>query len=113
MTGMFAGIAHAFALIRREDVAPTDFAALLVDWLTTMASSAYRIADQLRSGDHTKGVVTNLAMMVEGNATLVRTAEEQGVSAELLTPFMALMERRLADGHADEGTAGVIDLLSR
>lgn len=59
----------------------------------------------------TKNVTSNLAMMVRGNATLLRTAEEQKVSPELLTPFMALMARRLADGHGDEGTTGVIDLL--
>ncbi|GAA0825490.1 NAD(P)-dependent oxidoreductase [Streptosporangium amethystogenes subsp. fukuiense] len=113
MTGMFAGISHAFALIRKEDIAPKDFAPLLVDWLTAMAPSAYEIAGHLESGDYTRGVVSNLAMMVEGNSTLLRTAEEQGVSAELLTPFTALMERRLAGGHGDEGTTGVIDLLTR
>ncbi|WP_405139614.1 NAD(P)-binding domain-containing protein [Sphaerisporangium sp. NBC_01403] len=113
MTGMFAGVSHAFALIRKEDVAPEDFAPLLVNWLTAMAPYAYGIAGHLESGDYTKGVVSNLAMMVEGNSTLLRTADEQGVSAELLTPFMALMERRLADGHGDEGTTGVIDLLTR
>jgi hypothetical protein len=43
----------------------------------------------------------------------MRTAEEQRLSAELLVPYMALMERRLADGHADEGVTGVIDLLAR
>ncbi len=113
MTGMFAGVSHAFALIRKEDVAPEDFAPSLVNWLTAMAPYAYGIAGHLESGDYTKGVVSNLAMMVEGNSTLLRTADEQGVSAELLTPFMALMERRLADGHGDEGTTGVIDLLTR
>ncbi len=35
------------------------------------------------------------------------------MSPELLSPFMALMERRLAAGHGDEGTTGVIDLLLR
>jgi len=113
MTGMFAGVSHAFALISKEDIAPKDFAPLLVNWLTAMAPYAHGVADHLESGDYTTGVVSNLAMMVEGNSTLLRTAEEQGISAELLTPFMALMERRLADGHGDEGTTGVIDLLTR
>jgi 3-hydroxyisobutyrate dehydrogenase-like beta-hydroxyacid dehydrogenase len=113
MTGMFAGISHAFALVRKEDIALKDFAPLLVGWLNAMVPYAYGIPGHLESGDYTGGVVSNLAMMVEGNSTLLRTAEEQGVSAELLTPFMALMERRLADGHGDEGTTGVIDLLTR
>ncbi|MBB4918266.1 NAD(P)-dependent oxidoreductase [Streptosporangium saharense] len=112
MTGMFAGIAHAFALLRREkEISPREFAPMLAGWLTAMTSSAYSTADQLESGDYTRNVTSNLAMMVEGNATMLRTAEEQGVSAELLTPFMTLMERRLADGHGDEDTTGVIDLI--
>ncbi|MET8161183.1 NAD(P)-binding domain-containing protein [Sphaerisporangium sp. NPDC005289] len=113
MTGMFAGVSHSFALIRGGGLPPREFAPLLVGWLTAMAPYAYRVADQLESGDYAKGVTSSLAMMVQGNATLLRTAEEQGVSAELLTPFTALMERRLAGGHGDEGTAGVIDLLTR
>ncbi len=113
MTGMFAGMSHAYALIRNEDIALKDFALLLQGWLTTMAGSAVQTAVQLESGDYKSGVVSNLAMMVEGNATLLRTAEEQGVSPELLTPYMDLMSRLLADGSPDEGAAGVVDLLLR
>ncbi|MFF0525110.1 NAD(P)-dependent oxidoreductase [Actinomadura nitritigenes] len=113
MTGMFAGVAHAFALVRGEDVALKDFAPMLSGWLTAMAGYANGMAEQLGSGDYTRGVTSNLAMMVRGNATLLRTAEEQGVSPELLTPFMDLMRRRLDDGHPDEGTAGVVDLIAR
>ncbi|MBZ9638531.1 NAD(P)-dependent oxidoreductase [Streptomyces sp. PSKA30] len=113
MYGMFAGVTHAFALIRREDIAPRDFAPLLVSWLTAMAPAALETADKLESGDYTKNVVSNLAMQVAGNATFLRTAEEQGVSQELLKPYLDLMERRLADGHGDEDTTGVVDLLGR
>ncbi|MEU9025003.1 NAD(P)-binding domain-containing protein [Actinomadura sp. NPDC048394] len=113
MTGMFAGVAHAFALVRDEDVALKDFAPMLAGWLAAMAGSVNGVAEQLDSGDYTRGVTSNLAMMVRGNATLLRTAEEQRVSPELLTPFMDLMRRRLDDGHHDEGTTGVVDLLAR
>ncbi|WP_217145298.1 NAD(P)-dependent oxidoreductase [Streptomyces sp. AC627_RSS907] len=111
MTGMFAGVMHAFALIRPEDIAPKDFAPLLVGWLGAMTGVIHKAADQLQSGDYGKDVVSNLAMQVAGNATLLRTAEEQGVSAELLTPYMALMERRLAEGNGEEDTTGVVELL--
>ncbi|RZB15322.1 NAD(P)-dependent oxidoreductase [Streptomyces sp. F001] len=113
MYGMFAGVAHAFALIRQEDIAPRDFAPLLVSWLTAMAPAALETADKLESGDYTKNVVSNLAMQVAGSATFLRTAEEQGVSQELLRPYLDLMARRLADGHGDEDTTGVVDLLRR
>lgn len=113
MYGMYAGIAHAFALVRREDIAPGDFARLLVPWLTAMAPAAHRVAGHLESGDYTEGVVATLAMQAAGSSTLLRTAEEQGVSAELLAPYLELMERRAAEGHGDEGGTGVIDLLLR
>ncbi|MDH2423877.1 NAD(P)-binding domain-containing protein [Sphaerisporangium sp. TRM90804] len=112
MTGMFAGVTHAFALVRGEDVPPKDLAPLLTAWLVAMTPYASEIADRLTSGDYTEGVTSNLAMMVQGNATLLRTAREQGVSPELLTPFTTLMERRLAAGHGDEDTTGLIDLLT-
>jgi len=73
----------------------------------------HRTADHLQSGDYTRNVASNLAMQVAAGATLLRTAEEQRVSTELLTPYLNLMERRLADGHGDESNTGVIDLLAR
>ncbi|GGW41460.1 NAD(P)-dependent oxidoreductase [Streptomyces griseoloalbus] len=111
MSGLFAGITHAFALVREEDIAPKDFAPLLASWLTAMTSSVHHTAERLESGDFTSGVVSNLAMQSAANSTLLSTAEEQRVSAELLTPYMELMARRVADGHGDEDTAGMVDLL--
>ncbi|WP_371629793.1 NAD(P)-binding domain-containing protein [Streptomyces sp. NBC_00341] len=112
MTGMFAGIAHAFALVAGEkDLDRTAFAALLTDWLRAMAGSAPTMAAQLESGDYTEGVVSNLAMMAAGNDTLLGTAADQSVDPLLLTPYMDLMRRRVAQGHGDEGLAGTVGLL--
>ncbi|MET7700221.1 NAD(P)-binding domain-containing protein [Streptomyces sp. NPDC005485] len=113
MYGMFAGAAHAFALIRKEDIDPASLAPLLADWLTAMAPSIHRTADQLRSGDYTKGVVSGLTMQVAGTSTFLSTAEQQGVSPELLSPYFELMRRRLAEGGGEEDLTGVIDLLVR
>lgn len=43
-----------------------------------MTGSARPAADRIESGDYAKDVVSNLAMQVAGNATLLRTAAEQG-----------------------------------
>jgi len=110
MTGMFAGITHAFALMRPErEVKPTEFAGMVTEWLRAMAAMTETMAWQLESGDYTEGVTSNLAMMSAGNATLEATAEEQGVKGELLAPFMASMRERVALGHGDEGLAGLVD----
>ncbi|TVZ84102.1 hypothetical protein FB157_12125 [Streptomyces sp. BK340] len=113
MYGMFAGAAHAFALIRKEDIDPVSLAPLLADWLVAMAPAVHQTADHLRSGDYTKGVVSHLAMQVAGTPTFLSTAEQQGVSPELLSPYFELMRRRLAEGSGEEGLTGVIDLLVR
>ncbi|MDA2813614.1 NAD(P)-binding domain-containing protein [Nocardiopsis sp. RSe5-2] len=113
MYGMFAGAAHAFALIRKEDIDPASLAPLLAGWLTALAPSVHQTAEQLRSGDYTKGVVSTLAMQVAGTPTFLDTAEQQGVSPELLTPYFALMRRRLAEGDGKEDLTGVVDLLAR
>ncbi|MEX3105968.1 NAD(P)-dependent oxidoreductase [Streptomyces sp. ST1020] len=113
MYGMFAGAAHAFALIRKEGIDPTSLAPLLADWLTAMAPAVHQTADQLRTGDYTEGVVSSLAMQTAGTPTFLDTAEQQGVSTELLAPYFALMRRRLVEGGGSEGLTGVVDLLMR
>ncbi|MEU6442165.1 NAD(P)-binding domain-containing protein [Streptomyces sp. NPDC047046] len=113
MYGMLAGAAHAFALIRKEDIDPATLAPLLADWLAATAPAVHRTAGQLRTGDYTKGVVSTLAMQVAGTPTFLSTAEQQGVSPELLTPYFALMRRRLAEASGEEDLTGVIDLLLR
>lgn len=112
MTGMFAGITHAFALVDPEkDLDRARLATLLTEWLGAMAGTAHGVAAQLESGDFTEGVTSNLAMMTAGDATLLAAAEDQSVDSRLLAPYMELMGRRVAQGYGDEGLAGVVGLL--
>ncbi|MFE2015441.1 NAD(P)-binding domain-containing protein [Streptomyces sp. NPDC059491] len=112
MYGMFAGVAHAFALIRREDVDPVAFAPLLGEWIGAMAGpAAAETGRRLASGDHTTDVASRLAMQVAGTPTFLDTAAGQGVSPELLRPYFALMRRRLDMGGGEEGLTGLVDLL--
>ncbi|MFI8425347.1 NAD(P)-dependent oxidoreductase [Streptomyces sp. NPDC085479] len=114
MYGMFAGATHAFALIRRENIDPVAFAPLLGDWIKAMVDpSVGQTAGQLVSGDLTSDVVSNLAMQVAGTKTLLATAEEQGVSAELIRPQFALMSRLLDRSTGLEDLTGTVDLLVR
>ncbi|MFB6840474.1 NAD(P)-dependent oxidoreductase [Streptomyces sp. NPDC056361] len=113
MYGMFAGAAHAFALIRREEIDPVAFAPLLADWLGAMAQGVHGTAARLKSGDYGKDVVSNLAMQVAGTPTFLATAEGQGVSPELIRPYFELMRRRLEAGGGEEDLTGVVDLLLR
>ncbi|MGR4879174.1 NAD(P)-dependent oxidoreductase [Streptomyces sp. LARHCF249] len=116
MYGMFAGVSHAYALIEGEDVSPEDLAPLLSEWLGAMGFFVGNAAERLSSRDFTTGVVSGLAMQVAATGTLLRTAEQQGVSTELISPYLELMRRRLAAdpaAHGAEDTAGAITLLKR
>ncbi|MEU7601425.1 NAD(P)-binding domain-containing protein [Streptomyces sp. NPDC040724] len=116
MWGMFAGISHAYALIEGEDIAPKDLAPLLSEWLGAMGFFVGNAAERLTSRDFTSGVVSNLAMQVTGTGTMLRTSEEQGVSTELVSPYVDLLRRRLAAdpaAHGGEDTTGAILLLKR
>ncbi|WP_031145899.1 NAD(P)-dependent oxidoreductase [Streptomyces erythrochromogenes] len=116
MYGLFAGISHAYALTEGEDIAPKELAPLLSEWLGAMGFFVGNAAERLTSRDFTTGVVSNLAMQVAATGTLLRTAEEQGVSAELISPYLDLMRRRLtADpaAHGGEDTAGALLLLKK
>nr|WP_307811095.1 NAD(P)-binding domain-containing protein [Streptomyces sp. 9-7] len=112
MYGMFGGFAHAAALIRSAGGSVAGFTStLLVPWLQAMAGSLPAMAEQVDSGDYS---VTGspLAMQVSHDA-LGDVSRAQGVSPELWAPVLALMERRVADGHGSEGFGGVVELLLR
>ncbi|MFC9338661.1 NAD(P)-dependent oxidoreductase [Streptomyces sp. NPDC057020] len=113
MYGMFAGVAHAFALIRREDIDPVAFAPLLGEWVGAMAGpSIGQTARQLATGAFDDSD-SSLAMQVAGTPTFLATAEDQGVSPELIRPYFELMRRGLAASRAGEEATSLVDLLVR
>ncbi|WP_202805120.1 imine reductase family protein [Streptomyces sp. SS] len=90
------------------------FAPLLGERIGAMAGPAVaRTAARLKSGDHTRDVVSSLAMQVAGTPAFLATAEGQGVGPELIGPYFALMRRRLDVGSGEEDLTGVVDLLLR
>ncbi|MER6145262.1 NAD(P)-binding domain-containing protein [Streptomyces sparsogenes] len=111
MYGMFSGILHAFALTGSEGIKAADFAPMLQRWLNSMSGAVAGFAAQIDSGEHDRGVVSNLAMQAAAYHHLLEAAEEQGVSPELLAPLGPLMARRVADGHGHEDLSGLVHLL--
>ncbi|BBJ38910.1 dehydrogenase [Streptomyces antimycoticus] len=106
MYGMFSGVLHAYALVRSDGVAAADVAPLLGRWLTAMSGAADGFAQQIDSGDHATGVVSNLAMQSAAFVNFTGSAGDQGISPELIAPIGDLMARRVADGHGHEGLSG-------
>ncbi|MFE7129876.1 NAD(P)-dependent oxidoreductase [Streptomyces sp. NPDC057638] len=113
MYGTLAGVTHALALVRDEkEINLRDFTPRLVNWVMSMASAIEQISDQVASGHYPTGDVAPLSMQSAGVSTFLTTARDQGVSPELLTPYFALMKRRVEQGHGDEGPAGLVELLT-
>ncbi|MEU9122874.1 NAD(P)-binding domain-containing protein [Streptomyces sp. NPDC048506] len=110
MYGMFGGFAHAAALVRSAGGPVAEFTTtLLLPWLQAMAGGLPAMAAQVDAGDYaTTG--SPLAMQVAHDA-IGDVSRAQGVSPELFAPVLALMRRRVADGHGSEDFAGVVELL--
>lgn len=97
MYGLFGGMTHAHALITGEAVDRDEFAGLLTGWLAAMAGAFHAAG---ASPEDAK-----LEMQVEASRTLLRTAAEQGISAELISPYFKLMERQISLGEPDPAAA--------
>ncbi|GAA1200751.1 NAD(P)-dependent oxidoreductase [Pseudonocardia alaniniphila] len=111
MYGMFEGALQAFALVRSAGGSAKDFAPALREWLRNMSEFVTGSAEQIDTRDYATDVVATLAMQASSYGHLVDVAEAQGVSTELITPLAALMDRRVADGHGQDGIASVIEAL--
>lgn len=113
MYGMFAGVFHALALVGTEKVPAAEFAPMLTGWIGAMAAGIPHMAAQAESGDYTDGVVSNAAMQAAAFGNLLRTAEDQGVSTELIAPLRPLLDRLVAEGGGAGDVTGVVELLKR
>ncbi|MFI9049265.1 NAD(P)-dependent oxidoreductase [Streptomyces sp. NPDC053427] len=112
MYGMFGGFAHAAALVRSAGGPVEEFTTgLLVPWLRAMCGALPAMAAEIDSGDY-GATGSNLAMQVSHDS-IGAVSHAQGVSDELFAPVFALMRRRVAGGHGDEGFAGVVEELLR
>lgn len=87
MNAMFAGARHAAALVADAEIDQEAFGALVADWLTAMAPATAAYA-----GGPVPDDPTSAAVAESGDATLLRTAEEQGVDTALLIASAGSMD---------------------
>ncbi|ONI78600.1 6-phosphogluconate dehydrogenase [Actinosynnema sp. ALI-1.44] len=113
MYGMFVGALHALSLVTAAGVPAQEFAPLLKQYVSAMLGSVDGMAEQIDKQDYAIDVVSNIGMQSEAYVNLTLSAEELGMSAELLAPLGPLMARRVADGHGHEDIAGVVEILKK
>ncbi|PPK61597.1 NAD(P)-binding domain-containing protein [Actinokineospora auranticolor] len=91
MYGMFAGVAHALAMVRAQGGVDLDeFGGRLVRWITAMTAVA-------RNDDP----AATIEMQAANIPTFEGASRELGVSSELLAPYFELMRRGAAQGQDD------------
>ncbi|MEV3927289.1 NAD(P)-dependent oxidoreductase [Actinomadura coerulea] len=110
MYGMFAGIQHAFALVRSEKVAATDFEPMATAWLTAMLGSLPEQARAVEAGDFAT-TVSSVATSQMAFPGLIETSRDQGVDPGYLPAVQALLDRAVKEGHGEDGLARLITLL--
>ncbi|MBV1938456.1 NAD(P)-binding domain-containing protein [Streptomyces sp. BV286] len=111
MYGMVMGVAQSFALIRSQGIEAREFAPLLSDWLNAMTAGLVPgTAEAVDTGRHLTDV-SSLAVNQAAFPNLLTAFADQGVRPELFAPMRELLDRAVAEGHADDGFSRLVELL--
>lgn len=110
MYGLLGGFMHAVAMGRASGISAADLTPKLVAWLGDLYPALDTWAGEIDSGRYAGGE-SSLDMNRAGLATIIEASESQGVPADLLTPFMALVEQQVAAGHGADSLARVVESL--
>jgi 3-hydroxyisobutyrate dehydrogenase-like beta-hydroxyacid dehydrogenase len=111
MYGMVMGVAQSFALIRSQGIGAEEFAPLLTDWLNAMTNGLVPGTAQAVDSGHHLTDVSSLAVNQAAFPNLLATFTDQGVRTELFDPMRQLLDRAIAEGHADDGLSRLVELL--
>lgn len=106
------GFLHSLALLDTNGVPPSRFVPLVAQWLHGMTEYMPELAREIESGDYSAGV-SPVGMNQVAVESLARVSEHLGIDADVLGPLRALLERGVAQGHADESFASLFELLRR
>jgi 3-hydroxyisobutyrate dehydrogenase-like beta-hydroxyacid dehydrogenase len=112
MYAMFGGFFHGAALVATAGSTAAEFAEMAAPWITAMTASLPHDAAFIDSGDYTtevQGVAFNKAAL----DMIVQTSAEEGIGVDVMAPLQELLARQVADGHADESFARVIEGIKR
>jgi 3-hydroxyisobutyrate dehydrogenase-like beta-hydroxyacid dehydrogenase len=97
-----AGVAHAFALARSENISAAALAPLARGIGDLLPSVIDEHSARLESGDHS-GEYANLRSAAAGMAHIVETAEARGIDASVMKAAHALARRAVDAGHGADG----------
>ncbi|MCO1581425.1 NAD(P)-binding domain-containing protein [Crossiella sp. SN42] len=110
MYGMFAGAYHAMTLTGTEGVPAVEITELLIPWVTAMTGALPMMAEEIDRGDYL-GEESSLQVNKDGLDNILTASWQQGISAELLAPYQALIARKLATTDARTSVNSIVELL--
>ncbi|HEX6352404.1 NAD(P)-dependent oxidoreductase [Actinophytocola sp.] len=107
-----AGVAHAFAMARSENIAATELAPLArgISDLLPMVIDEY--SARLEEGKH-PGDAANLRTAAAGMAHIIETAEARGLDASVMRAAHTLAQRAVDTGHGADGISYLTEMLER
>nr|WP_029114968.1 hypothetical protein [Mycobacterium sp. URHB0044] len=79
-------------------------------WLATMSGLMAELGGEIEAGQYLDGT-SPVGLNRWAVQKLVNTSLVRGVSAKPLLPLRALLDRRVADGHADESVGSLFEAL--
>lgn len=106
------GYLHAAALLDTAGTSPSRFQPMVGQWLSTMSGLMAELGGEIEAGRY-RDATSPVGLNRWAVEKLVNTSLARGVSAEPLMPLRALLDRRVADGHADESVGSLFEALRK
>jgi 3-hydroxyisobutyrate dehydrogenase-like beta-hydroxyacid dehydrogenase len=97
-----AGMTHAFALARSENIAATELAPLAHGIVEVMSAVIDNHSTRLAEDNHA-GDFSNILSAAAGMAHIIETAEARGIDASVMTAAHALARQAIDAGHGTDG----------
>ncbi|WP_246268067.1 NAD(P)-dependent oxidoreductase [Acrocarpospora macrocephala] len=108
MWGTFNSFMHSLALVGTENVAATEFLPFATSWLGGVASFMSTYAQQIDKGEYLAADAT-LETQLPPIGHLVHESHARGVDATIPEYTKALIEKSIAQGHALDSYARIIE----
>jgi 3-hydroxyisobutyrate dehydrogenase-like beta-hydroxyacid dehydrogenase len=110
MYTLYGGFLHALALVGTAGVSGATLMPYATSILNSILAWLPDTAKQVDAADYATDI-SSLDVNKAGIDLIVDTSERLGISADVLRPVQALIERRVAEGHGKDGLASLIEAL--
>lgn len=110
MYGMYSGFFHSVALAGTEKIPATELAELVVPWLHATVDLLPGFAEEIDAGHYPNGI-SALDLNTTAVANIREVSRAQGLDADTLAPFHAIMRKRVEDGHGSDNLSSLIEAM--